>query len=151
MRLLRVRGHRPPADQLLAFLGADPGHGLFAFIPLRGVVGKKDDSGGELAGLRKILAQFVAGDSREKFVGERRQDSGAVSGGLFGAAGAAVVHPAQQVFGVGDDVMAALSLDVGHKTDATALVLPVGRVQAMCRRRAARRPDVLFPIHSSSV
>ena len=150
-RFPRVGRHRPPAHQKLAFLGADSSHCPFAFLPLRGVVGEKDDPCGELAGLRQVPAEFFAGDPGEKFVGERGQDSGAVSSGFLRAAGTAVVHPAQQVFGVGNDFMAALSLDMGHKADATALVLPFGRVQAMCRRKAARRPDVLFPIHSSPV
>ena len=150
-RFLRVRGHRPPAHQVLAFLGADLGHGLLASLPLPGVAGKEDYPRGEPAGLRQVPAKFFTGDSREKFVGERRQDSGAVSGGFFGAACAAMIHPAQQVFGIGDNFMAALPLDVGHEADATAVVLSVGRVQAMRRRRAARRPDVLFPIHSFPV
>ena len=146
---LRVGWNLPPSDQMLAFLRADPGHRLLAFLPLRGIVGKEDDTRGELAGLRQVLAEFVAGDSREELVGQCSQDSGAVSGSLLRTAGAAVIHSAKQVFGIGEDFMAALALDVGHKADATAIVLPVGRVQAVCGRRAARRPDVVFPIHSS--
>ena len=146
---LREGGHLAPAGQLLAFLGADPGHRLLAFLPLRRVSGKEDDSRREFPGLRQVPAQFVASDPCEKLVGESCQYSGAVSGSLLRTAGAAVVHAAQQVFGVRNDFMAAPALDVGDKTDTTAIVLPVGSVQAVCGRRAARRPDVVFPIHSS--
>ena len=50
------------------------------------------------------------------------------------AASAAVVHPPQHVERIHDQLMAALPLDMGDKSDPAAVMLQAGIVQAVFRR-----------------
>ena len=137
---LRVDRDLPPAYELLTFGGADPcdfGLAVRAF----GRVGRqKDDPGGKPARSRQLGAEILADHLAQELVRQRREDACAVAGVGLGAAGAAVIHPAQQMIGIADDPVTAFALDVSHEADAAAIVLVFGPVKAAGLRGAGAAP-----------
>ncbi|MGB6195627.1 MAG: hypothetical protein WBF49_04715, partial [Methyloceanibacter sp.] len=53
----------------------------------------------------------------------------------FATAGAAMVHVAQNFFGINENLMAAFAFDMGNKADAARIVLVLGIVESLRRRR----------------
>ena len=98
---------------------------------------QKHVAGGEAAVFGERFAELVADHALQQLVGQAGQDTCAVSGVGLRAAGAAVVHAAQQMIRVANDLMAALTLDVCDEADATAVVLKFGPVEP-CRLRSSR-------------
>ena len=137
--LVRARRHEPPAEELLALFGADAGNGRLAALAL-GRVGRQEHvAGRERTRRRQLDAELALEDLGEELARQRRQDPGAVAGVRLGAARAAVIHPAEQVIRVGEDLVAPLALDVRDEADAAAVVLELGPVEASGRRQAVAR------------
>ncbi len=123
IRLVGIGRHHAPADQRLALLGTDLlDHGL-ALRALGGVGRQKDDAGGEPAGLRQLGAAVDARDFRQKLVGKRRQDAGAVTGVRLAAARATVLHAATDHVRIRHDLVTALALDMRNEADAARIAL----------------------------
>ncbi len=146
--LVRPSGNHPPADQSLALFLADLLDNALAFLPLRVDRGEKDDPRGESAGLGKLDSQIILCDPGQKAVRQRREDAGAIAGIRFGSTGASVVHAAQEMFGVTDDLVAGLALHMGDESNTTTVPLPVGGVQPVCRRKCAPRLYVATQSHA---
>ena len=63
-------------------------------------------------------------------MGHAGEDSGAIAGVGFAAAGAAVVHVFEHGEGVVDDGMGGPAFDVGDEADAAGVVFVVGGVES---------------------
>ena len=131
-----VGRHDAPADEHLAFLRAQVRDRRLAAIALGQVRRQEHEAGSELAGARQRYREGFLRDSRQKLEGQRRDHARAVAGVGLGAARAAVVHPAQQMVRVLDDLVAALTFDVRDEAHAAAVVLELGPIQPLSRREA---------------
>jgi hypothetical protein len=131
-----VRRNDAPPDQRLAFLGADRGDDGLAALALACIGRQEHDAGRKLAGRRQRSAERLLRDLSEKLVRQRREHAGAVARVGLGTARAAMIHAAQEVIGVLDDLVAALAFDVRNEADAAAVVLELGAIQPLCRREA---------------
>src|SRR5690606_19243520 len=80
-----------------------------------------------------------ASNLREELVRQRREDAGAVAGVRLRAARAAMIHAAEQVIRIADDLMAADAFDVRDEADAAAVVLHVRAVESVGARPSNRR------------
>ena len=67
---------------------------------------------------------------------QRRDHSGAIARVGLGAARAAMIHAAEQVVGVLDDLVAAFALDVRDEAHAATVVFELGPIQPLSRREA---------------
>ena len=65
---------------------------------------------------------------------QRRENPRAVAGVLLRAARAAMIHAAQEVIRVEQDLVAPLALDVRDEADAAAVVLELRPIEAVSRR-----------------
>ena len=99
-------------------------------------VGKNTTPAANLPGAGNVTAKLSLRDPRQKLVGQRRDHAGAVAGVRLGAARAAMIHAAQEVIGVLDDLVAALAFDVRDEAHAAAVVLELGPIQPLRRREA---------------
>ncbi len=133
---VRQRRHASPADQPLAFLGAQVRHTCLAALALCCVRGEEHHAGRVLARRRQVDAELLLRDLREKLVRQARDDAGTVARVRLRAARAAMIHAAQQMVRIGHDLVAALALDVRDEADAAAVVLELGPIKASCRRWA---------------
>ncbi len=119
------RAHRDfaPADQRLAFGCTNLRNRPLAGLALR-VVGRQEHVPGRIATrFRQFGVESLDRRLRQKLVGQRGQDAAAVAGIRLRAAGAAMLHPAQQMVRIPDDLVAALPLDMRNEADAAAVVL----------------------------
>jgi hypothetical protein len=121
--LIRIRGDDTPADEFLTLVCTNLVDGLFTTISLLGIRREKNDPSGELAGVWKLRAQIVFCDLVQEIVWKSRQDACAITGICFSAARSPMIHTAQQVVGITDDLMAWLTLDMSNKTHTTAVML----------------------------
>jgi hypothetical protein len=67
--------------------------------------------------------KLVAYHARQKFVRQRRQDTGSIPGVGLAAAGAPVIHVVEYLFGVHQNLVAASALNMGHEPYAARIVL----------------------------
>ena len=81
-------------------------------------------------------------------MGQRRQDASAIARIRFRSAGASVVHLAQEMLRVTNDLVAGLSLHMGDESNATAIMLPLRGVLPMCLRKCSPRLDVVTQSHA---
>ena len=126
----RVVAHRnrPPAQKKLARFGYHPLHRALAFVPLLVVYRQEHDTGGILPRSRERYPRFLRGDPSQKAVRKRGEYTRAVSGIFFGAARAAVIHPAQDVQGIFHNTVTLLSLDIGNKAHTAGIFFKIGIV-----------------------
>src|SRR5690606_6697984 len=139
VRAVRIDRHRTPADQPLAFLRADPRDRLLADRALVLVGRQEHDAGAVAAGLGQLGAERRASNLCEELVRQRGEDAGAVAGVRLGAARTAMIHSAQQVIRVANDLMTADAFDVRDEADAAAVVLHFGAVETVRARPSDRR------------
>jgi hypothetical protein len=100
---------------------------LFAAGSLGRILGQKHDAGGELTRLRQLRAEFFLHYAAEKLVRQGRQNTSPIAGVWFATASTAVVHIAQDFFGINENLVAALAFDVRNKSHSARIVLE-GRV-----------------------
>ena len=99
-------------------------------------VGRNTRPAANLPGAGRVTEKASLRDSRQKLERQRRDHARAVARVGLGAARAAVVHPAQQVVRVLDDLVAALTFDVRDEAHAAAVVLELRPIQPLSRREA---------------
>src|SRR5262249_32084811 len=101
---LRARRHDPPAEQRLSLLRADaPDRGL-ATLALARVGRQEPVARGELAFGRQLQPKLALRDPREELARQRRDDPRAVARVLLRPARAAMIHAAEQVIRVEQDL-----------------------------------------------
>ncbi len=114
----------------LALLGDDPLDLGLALLALGLELRQEDVAHRESPRLGQLDAQVGLDDLLQELVRQGGQDARAVARVGLAAAGAAVVHAAQQVLRVDHDLMAPLSLDVRDEADAARVVLVRGVVES---------------------
>jgi len=78
-------------------------------------------------------------DFRDELARQRGENPRAVAGVLLRAARTTMVHAAQQVIRVEQDLVAPLALYVRDEADAATVVLELGPIEAVSRRQAVSR------------
>ncbi len=71
------------------------------------------------------------GHGSEKLIGDRGQDTGAISRVFLKAAAASVIHTAIEEVGVLHDLMARFALNVGNKSNTASILLERGVVEPL--------------------
>jgi hypothetical protein len=128
-----------PANETLTFLGANLGHERLAPLAFRCVGRQEHDSGGVFARAGQRHAEVALRDLGEKLVRQGGQDSCTVARVRLRAAGATVIHAAQQMIRVEQNLVAAKTLDVRDEPDTAAVVLEFRPVETVRRRQAITR------------
>ena len=129
-QVVRVDGHLAPKEQRHAGLGAallKHATGiLYALVVLR-----EEQHGHAIVALcRQNLAALLSLFT-EKVMRNLEQDSGAVAGVLLESGAAAVLQVDQNGQCVVQDLVMALTVDIGKRADATCIVVEFGAIKAL--------------------
>ena len=125
--LVRLHWHLTPADASLALLGDDGFHDGDAPRSLGLDPRKENQPRAEAPFSGQLHTKFPPGDFIEKTPRQPGENAAAIAGVGLTTARAAVIHVFEHLNGIEHNLMARLALHIGHKPNATAILL-VGRI-----------------------
>ncbi len=131
-----INRHHAPAQQGLAFFGDNLVDGIAAEFTLFADLWQEDVADRVLALFWQCGGQLLTGNVGKKGVGQRHQDTGAVTGVGFKATAAAVIHARVQVIGVQHDLMTGATFNVCNKTDAAGVFFTRRVIESVLFREA---------------
>jgi hypothetical protein len=106
---------------------------------------KEDDPSRELSRWWEFDLELIPSNFAEKFVGKCGQNTGSIARILLATTCSAMLHGAEDLIRVEDNLVAPFPLDVRDKTDTTAIFFVRGVVEAL----GSRESEKLYVTHSA--
>ena len=126
----------PPAQNAKSEVAGDLGEDSLLLLKCDGVVCLEEDvSDGVLANLGEFAANFALGLALEEEVGNTSHDTRAITVTAVCTCGTTMGHCAQELPGVGDDLVRLLALDVANEAYTAGIFLVLVLVETLTGRK----------------